>query len=305
MAKSSLSKMKRIDQRTGYLFLAPAVITLLVVLIAPLFTSLYLSFTKWNYLDSGSKPEFVGLDNYTKILSNPYDLYSFKVTIMYVLVAVFFQLLLGLGIALLISREMRAKNTIRALILFPMMISDVVAALCFRYILHPDFGIVNYYLRIFGLNVEWGNPTTAFLIIVMAEVWQNTSFAALILLAGLLGLPSERLEAAQVDGAGYFQRFWHIILPAIKPQILVVIIFRIMFTIRVFAQPWVLTAGGPSDRTSVLGINIYRRAFRYYELGEANALAWLLIVLSMALILTFVLLLDQREDRVKERSNVS
>jgi len=285
--------------------LAPAVITLLVVLIAPLFTSLYLSFTKWNYLDSGSKPEFVGLDNYTKILSNPYDLYSFKVTIMYVLVAVFFQLLLGLGIALLISREMRAKNTIRALILFPMMISDVVAALCFRYILHPDFGIVNYYLRIFGLNVEWGNPTTAFLIIVMAEVWQNTSFAALILLAGLLGLPSERLEAAQVDGAGYFQRFWHIILPAIKPQILVVIIFRIMFTIRVFAQPWVLTAGGPSDRTSVLGINIYRRAFRYYELGEANALAWLLIVLSMALILTFVLLLDQREDRVKERSNVS
>lgn len=281
------------ESLTGYLYIAPAAVILILVLVLPLIYSLVLSFTNYNYI-SNSGMEFVGLSNYERIFSNPYDMYSINVTLIFVFFAVFFEVFLGLLLALAFNNSLPCKNFLRTLIIFPFMISEVVCGLSFRYLLHADFGLINWFLALFNFKVDsWVGVNMALPTIIMCEVWQNMPFCFMIIFAGLQAIPSDILEAARVDGANSFQQFQYVSLPTITPQILIAMIFRTTFALRTFTIPNIVTNGGPFDRTAVLGINIFRKAFRHFEFGPSNAMAWLLIIISMVIVIFYVFLLDR------------
>lgn len=280
----------------GYLYLAPAIVILVSVFVIPMALSLILSVFDWNYLEAESSMTYVGLQNYISILRDSNDRNSFAVTGVFVVCSVSAQLLLGIVIALLLSSKRRGIGLLRTLIIMPMLISDVVIALCWRFILQTDFGVANVILKYLGMEPQmWTDMKWALPVIIAVDVWQHTSFVILMILAGLQGIPVELGEAAMVDGANYLQRLFKITIPFIMPQILIALIFRTMFAIRVFTGPWVLTGGGPADKTMVLGINIYRQGFRYYEMGRGNALAWLMIVATTAIVLVYINLLSKEE----------
>lgn len=276
-------------------FLVPAVLSLVIAVLVPLVVSFFLSFADWMYLEEDS-PTFTGLSNYIEIFTDPKTLEPLLITLRYVFITVSLQLILGLGIALLLMTKLRGLAIFRVFTLLPFMLSEVVVALMWRNMLQTDNGVINHLFSKIGLEPRvWVDAENAFNTIVMVEIWQHVPFAILVFMAALSGVRQDLIEAAKIDGAGYFRRLWHVILPQIRPQIYVVLIFRIMFTLRVFAQPYVLTGGGPADLTKVLGIDIYQRAFRYYDLGTANALAWLLIVLTIAFVVFITMMRSRKE----------
>ncbi len=284
------------NDRDGYLFLAPSFIVLLVVIGFPMVFSLALSFTKWNYLDPNSTPIFVGLNNFIKTITEPDGLNSAKLTGLFVIEAVTAEMFLGIILALFLNRDFKGINITRTIIVLPFMIAEVVVALLWRYMLQIDNGIINYLLKLLNISpVVWMDQKHAFFSIVLIDIWQHTPFVILIVLAALSSIRTDLLEAAEVDGANYIQRLWYIILPLIQPQILVALVFRTTFTLRVFTQPWVLTGGGPADATMMLGIDIYRKAFRYYDMGMANSLSWIMVFATLILIIVYVFMLERKD----------
>ncbi len=284
------------DNRDGFLFLAPALMVLVVVIGFPMVFSLALSFTQWNYLNPNSTPIFVGLNNFITTMTEPDGLNSAKLTGLFVIEAVSAEMLLGIVLALLLNRDFKGIHITRTIIILPFMISEVVVALLWRYMLQIDNGIINYLLKLVGIApVAWMDFDHAFFSVVLIDVWQHTPFVILIVLAALSSIRTDLLEAAEVDGANYLQRLWHVVLPLIQPQLLVALVFRTTFTLRVFTQPWVLTGGGPADTTMMLGIDIYRKAFRYYDMGMANSLSWIMVVATLILISVYVFLLERKD----------
>lgn len=285
--------------KEGYAFLAPALIVLLVVIAIPLIFSLIISFTKWNFLNPESTPVFNGIQNFIKTLTDPNDLFSAKITGIFVLASVSAQMIFGIIIALILNRNFKGSRIVTSAIILPFMTAEVVVALCWRYMLQIDYGIINYLLKLIGISPQvWMDQTHALFSIIVIDVWQHTPFVTLIALAALTSVRQELVEAAKVDGASYLQRFFHIVLPSIKPQLLVALIFRTTFAIRVFTQPWVLTGGGPANQTMVLGIDIYRKAFRYYDMGMASSLSWILILVTFVIIFIYLFFFE-RKDIVK------
>lgn len=293
MSARSISQRR---ERSARLFILPAVAVLLLVVLVPLLASFGLSFTDWNYLRQGA-PNFVGLRNYIEVLTDTGDLSSLAITLRFVLISATVEVGLGFIVALLLDAELKGRGVFRLLTLLPFMISEVVVALMWRYMFQTDNGVLNYFLTLLGLEPRsWIDAQNAFTSIVIMEVWQNTPFAILVLMAALAGVPDSLVEAAKIDGASYLRRVWHVVIPAIRPQIFVVITFRVMFTLRVFTQPYVLTGGGPADLTRVAGINIYQTAFRYYDLGPANAMSWVLITITVAIVVILNLIRGRAED---------
>jgi len=172
------------------------------------------------------------------------------------------------------------------------MVSQVVAALCWLLILDANGGLLNYIVMLFGFDKQvWLGQGWAMASIILVEVWQHTPFVTLIVLAGLQSLPKEVLEAASVDGASAWRQLWKVVLPLIKPIILVALVFRTMFALRVFTPVWVLTGGGPANSTLVAGVDIYRTAFRYHDFGMATALSWILIAVTTAITVFYMYVL--------------
>lgn len=272
-------------------------VVLAIVVAVPLLVSLALSFTEWHYLEQDA-PTFVGLANYIGVLTDSGDLSSLGITLRFVLIAVSVEVALGFSIALLLDdSRLRGRGAFRLFTLLPFMISEVVVALMWRYMYQTDNGVLNYFLTLLGQEPRvWIDAQNALASILIMEIWQHTPFAILVFMAALAGVPDSLVEAAKIDGASYLRRLWHVVIPAIRPQIFVVITFRIMFTLRVFTQPYVLTGGGPADLTRVAGINIFQKAFRYYDLGSANAMSWVLIVITIAMVAGLNLIRSRTED---------
>lgn len=274
-----------------YVLLVPALTILFAVLVIPLFYNLGLSFMDFNLLRPAENG-FVGLDNYRELLTNPTSRRSILTTLLFASVTVSIELLLGMGYALLLALPFPGVRFVRTLVLIPMMVSEVVAGLSWRLLFHTDFGLLNYLLSLIGVGRQvWLGSDLALASIMTVEVWQHTPFVTLILLAGLQTLPKEFAEAAEVDGATRWQRFRFVTLPLLKPIILLALVFRTMFTLRVFAPVWVLTGGGPADKTLVVGVDIYRTAFRYYEFGQAATLSIVLLIVTLAITLVYMRLL--------------
>ena len=276
------------DNLFAYGLLTPALLVLILILIFPLIYSLILSLFRFDMLHPYQNG-FIGLTNYWKILNDSTARQSLLLTLYFAGCTVLLEVFFGTIFALFLNVSFWGNRICRTLILIPIMVSEVVAALSWRLLYNSDLGLLNYLLSLFGIAKQiWLGPQFAMFSVMLVEIWQHTPFVTLIVLAGLQSLPKDTLEASTVDGASGWRQFQDIVLPLLKPIIMVAAVFRTMFTLRVFTPVWVLTAGGPSDKTLVVGVDIYRTAFRYYQFGEAAALSWLLVIMTIVITIIYM-----------------
>lgn len=267
-----------------YLYIAPVILLLLVVLGIPEVISLYYSFTDYPL---GSKPTFNGIQNFSHLFSNPEFHRAFVKTLIYVAWVIPLEILLGLGFAVLVHRRFAGKKIVIALLISPFAINPVVAAIMWRSLLNSNFGMINYLLTFFGFEMGdflWlTDPILAFISIIMVDVWEFTPFIFMLLYAALVALPKDVYEAASIDGASPWDQFKHITLPLIGPALLVAITFRTMEAMRGFSHIFVMTGGGPADFTTLLSIYLYKVAFNFYQLGLGASISWVLLVMTVLL----------------------
>jgi len=259
--------------RIKYIFIMPAVLVLLLITVFPLIYSIYLSF---HSLAPGRPAIFVGGENYLNIFTSIEVLNSFKVTFIYTVVVVAIEFLFGLGLALLMNARERVGHTVSSLIILPMLMSPIVAGFLWRALYDPQRGSINLMLTFLGLEGRaWlGDINTALYAVMLVDIWQWTPFVFLVFFAGLKALPLEPYQAIQLDGASRWQTFCYLTFPLLKPVILFVILFRAMDAFRVFDTVYALTMGGPGMSTEVISLHIYKNAFRFSQIGEAAAQAW-------------------------------
>ncbi|HEY4198971.1 MAG TPA: sugar ABC transporter permease [Devosiaceae bacterium] len=275
----------------GYWFLLPALVVIACTLLVPLLYNLWTSFHDFNLLRP-KKNAFVGLANYIKVMRDPAQLASLWTTIRFTAMAVVGEVVLGTALALLLNINFIGNRIVRTLVLLPMLVSEVVAGLSWQLVFNTEFGLLNYIVSLVGLPKQvWLGPTFALPSVLTVELWQHTPFVALIVLAGLQTVPRELLEAAEMDGATRWQKFWSVTFPLLLPIILLALVFRTMFSLRVFTPVWVLTAGGPADQTLVVGVDIYRTAFRYYDVGISATLSIVLLAITLVITLIYMRLL--------------
>jgi multiple sugar transport system permease protein len=271
----------------------PTFAVMLCIFGIPLLFSLYLSFTGWSMNQALLGGRFVGLANYEDLLADPVFIGSLGITFGYTAAAVASQMALGLAIALLLNVDLPRMRIFRTALIVPMMITPIVGALCWKLLLDPSHGLFNYWL---GRKIVWlGMPGTALAAVWLVNVWQNTPYVALILLAGLRSLPSEPLEAASIDGATRPQMFRYVTLPLLRPYLLVALLLRTIFEFRAFDNIYALTGGGPANATMVLSMFTYLASFVRFDFSLGAAASWVMLVMSMLMCLFFIAVIRRRE----------
>jgi multiple sugar transport system permease protein len=266
----------------GWLFVAPAQLALGIVVFLPAVYIFWLSFYDSSF---GQSPIFVGLDNYAGVLGDPYFWHALLNTVLLVAVIVHLEVLVGLGMALLFNSGVPGSRFMLAAVMAPYAVSEVSAVVIWRFMLDSQIGPVSQFLSFLGAGpIEWSvNPWQALGIVAVMTIWLNLPFTFIILYAARVGLGGEIYEAASIDGASEWQSFRRITLPLLKPAILVAVIFRYIFSFRLFSEVWLLTQGGPARSTEVVALYLYQEAFRYHRFGVASATAWLMVLAAFIL----------------------
>ncbi len=277
------------NRMTPYLFLAPAGLVLAFALFYPICYMIYASFLDWNPSQRIGEADFVGLRNYFKLFGDPAFRESLGVTLKFAAVVVTVEMFLGVGLALLLDRNIRGMSVLRTLFILPMMIAPIVVGLMWRYMYHPTVGIFNKTLKSWGFDgVPWlSDGDWAFASVVIADVWQWTPFIFILSLAALQSLPQSAIEASKIDGATGWQQIIYIKLPLMLPVLIVTLLLRLIDSFKVLEVILVMTNGGPGLSTEILSLRINRTASEFRELGEAAAMSNLLLI--VLLILTFTM----------------
>jgi len=273
------------NRLTPYLFIAPAALVMLVALFYPIAYMIWGSFRDWDPSQTIGETDFVGLANYVRLLGDPSFHESFWVTLVFAFTVVSVEMVLGVGLALLLDRNIRGMSVLRTLFILPMMIAPVVVGLVWRYMFHQTYGTFNRFLEALGLpTVDWLGQN-ALLSVIIADIWQWTPFIFILSLAALQSLPRSALEAARIDGATGWQQIIYIKLPLMMPVLIVTMLLRLIDAFKVLEVILVLTGGGPGLQTEILALRIARTAREFRELGEAAAMSNYLLMLLMVLTL--------------------
>ncbi len=268
-----------------HVFLAPLLVVLGGIVAYPLLYSLWLSVTNFNILKQG-QTRFVGLDQYLSLPANETYVAALVNTLVFVGLAVAFELLLGLALALALQQVLprRGRNVLRSFLLTPMFVTPIAVGLMFRFLLNQQLGLIPALLAQAGLRVDFFGSQLALFSIVGIDVWQWTPFMLLLMLAGLESLPTQPFEAAKVDGAGTWFTFANVTLPLMRPVIAVAVLIRGLDAFKVFEYVFAITRGGPGTATETLQYEVYRTGFTFFRLGEAAAMAFVLVAIVLVLI---------------------
>ncbi|MDW8102943.1 MAG: sugar ABC transporter permease [Anaerolineae bacterium] len=279
-----------------YRMLFPIVLVLVLIMGYPLVFSFWVSLHDYR-LTAIENVQWIGLKQYAMLFKNASYWTAMRNTIVFVVVAVTLELILGFGLAVLLHRPTTLfRHFFRAILLTPMFITPIAVGLMFRYMLNSQLGIIPNLLRLIGIQIDWFGPQLALFSLALIDVWQWTPFMMLLLLAGLEALPSEPFEAARVDGASSWRIIWHITLPMMRPIIIASVIIRMLDAFRVYEYVYAITRGGPGESTETIQYHIYRVGFLYFRMGEASAMAYTLIVVILFLVvLLFYSLRWERE----------
>lgn len=279
-----------------YLLTAPVMLMLVCILFVP---SIYVLWMSLHSSTFGVDAEWVGIDNYVLILSDPVFWRSTWNTLIVVNIVVYVEIVFAIGVSLALARNVIGKGIIISIILMPYAVSEVTAIVMWRYMFEPDVGIINYGLEWLGLEqLNWVvDRWHALLLVSLLTIWLSFPFTFLIVYAAVKNQPREPIEAAFVDGASRYQAFRHVTLPTIMPVVLVAVIFRYIFGLRLFSEVWLLTQGGPARLTEVLATYLYRNGFRYQEFGIAAATAMIMLVISLAIAAVYVRWLHLRSSQ--------
>jgi multiple sugar transport system permease protein len=289
--------MSRADRRLYLILLCPTLLILLFFIAGPVGQSFFLSFHRMIIGLPHLGTSFVGLGNFQELIHDPVARHSLWITLLFVGTTTFFELLIGLMLALLMNRLFPGRGALRACILIPWAIPTVVSAQMWRFLFNDAYGMVNYAL--FGADasryIPWlAIPSTALGSLIVADIWKTASFAALLILAGLQVIPDELYESARVDGAGTWQRFWRITWPLIRPALLVALLFRTIDAFRVFDLAFVMTQGGPADATNVLQLYGYKKMFVEGWMGYGSAISVCVFIMALSLAVVYVRLVGRR-----------
>lgn len=277
--------MKRIrfNRLTPYLFLAPAAIVLMFGLLYPIGYMVYASFLDWNPSQLIGEADWVGFKNYINLFSDLAFRESLWVTIKFATLVVILEMVIGVGLALLLDRNIRGMSFLRTVFILPMMIAPIVVGLMWRYMYHPTIGVFNRTLNALGFeSIPWlSDSSWALASIVIADVWQWTPFIFILSLAALQSLPRSTLEAARIDGATPWQQILHIKIPLMMPVLIVTLLLRLIDAFKVLEVILVLTNGGPGLSTEIMALRISRTASEFRELGVAAAMSNLLLLMLL------------------------
>lgn len=267
------------------MFIMPTLILLILMNVFPLIYSLYLSFTNYSVI-SGDPPSWVGVDNYTKILSDERFWGNFTITGRYALLSVVLQMIVGFGLAMLLREKFKASGLITTLILVPMMLSPIVVGVFWRLMFNPSLGVFNYLLGYTNVETapEWlAEPNLALWAIIIVDVWMWSPFVMLLSLAGLSAIPDYLYEAAAIDRASSWFQFRRITLPQVMPLLLIAVLFRTIEAFKQFDLVMGITGGGPGDVTETVSVRLYRLAFQgQFDTGMSSALAYIVLVIIIA-----------------------
>ncbi|MEM9438177.1 MAG: sugar ABC transporter permease [Pseudomonadota bacterium] len=271
----------RANRMTPYLFMAPAAVIMGIALLYPLGYMVYGSFLDWDPSQAIYEAEFVGLKNYISLWNDPAFRESLSVTLIFAFSVVTAEMVLGVGLALLLDRNIRGMSVLRTLFILPMMIAPVVVGLMWRYMYHPTVGTFNRTLKEWGFEgVDWLGQHALFSVII-ADIWQWTPFIFILALAALQSLPRSALEAARIDGATAWQQIIYIKLPLMMPVLIVTMLLRLIDAFKVLEVILVMTEGGPGLSTEIVALRISRTATEFRELGTAAAMSNYLLILLL------------------------
>lgn len=289
------------EKKLGYLMVAPALIIIILITIYPILKTFWYSLQDMQLQDPDST-RFIGLGNYTKMIKEPIFWESLGNTVYFTFFSVLIELILGFIFALIMNAKFKAKGVVRTAILIPWAIPGIIIALIWQYMFNDQLGIVNKVLLNFHIIKEpvvWlGTKGYAMWAVIIADVWKQIPFMALMLLAGLQMVPTDLYEAADVDGANFFQKFWHITLPSIKNVSIVVLLFRIIGAFRIFDTIYGMTGGGPGNSTSSITMYAYKQLFNDLDIGYGSALAVITFIIIFILCLLYIKLLSSKEEKL-------
>lgn len=281
------NKRKRLDRDElwGFLFIAPQFIGLLLFVVAPIVQSFGISFFNWNLL---SPPVFNGLDNWKKVLSDPLTWKVLFQTLQFVVGFIILTTVISLLLALSLSNSLKGHIVYRAIFFVPNITSSIPVSLVWLWLFNPEMGLVNIILNFFGVknlpgwyaSLEWAMPT-----VILMGVWMGVGYFMIVFLAGLNGISNTYYEAASIDGAGKVYCFFRITLPLLSPTLFFVLTLMCINCFQVFNEVYMVTGGGPAQVTRTIALQIYDTAFRYFKMGEAAVLSWLLFAIIFAITL--------------------
>ncbi len=295
-------KAQNLNRLTPYVFMAPAAIIMGLALLYPLAYMIYGSFRAWDPSQNISETEFVGLKNYITLFFDPAFRESLSVTLTFAFAVVTAELAIGVGLALLLDRNIRGMSVLRTLFILPMMIAPVVVGLMWRYMYHPTVGTINKTLKSMGFeSVDWLGQH-ALLSVIIADIWQWTPFIFILSLAALQSLPRSALEAAKIDGATGWQQIRYIKLPLMMPVLIVTGLLRLIDAFKVLEVILVMTEGGPGLSTEIIALRISRTATEFRELGVAAAMSNYLLLLLLILTLGMFAITRLQEARAARQA---
>ena len=290
------TRRARSERRLAAMLLLPSVAFLLLMTIFPTIYSLWMSLQQYN-LSRPDLAHFVGLRNYGQLVGDDIFWKAVRVTLIFSLVALTLQFVLGFFIANLFDRERRGMNLLRTLFIIPVFASPVALGLTWRYMYQPGYGLINYVLEGVGLprinwlaSTQWALPA-----VIAVDVWQWTPFIALILLAGMQSISPEITEAAELDGLSRFQYLWRIALPLLAPIIVVVGLIRLIDALKTFDLIYIITRGGPGTATYTLPLHAYSNGFESFLMGPSAAIAWAVVIIVNIFTFIFLRLLAKEE----------
>ena len=284
-ARTGMLSLKQRKYLIAFLFVLPALVNFAIFRYIPIFMAGYASVFDYSLL--GGFGDFVGMKNYVRAVEDDLFWSSMWVSFQYALMKVPIQVIISLLLAMFVSRELRGMSIARTIIFFPVVTSLVVAAMLWQLMYNRDLGLIQSILSAFGLhhNGFLSNPTLALPSIVVMMVWKEVGFSMIIFVAGLKGIPEMFYDAASIDGASGFKRFWYITLPLLKPITLFVVVTQTISAFQVFVPIFVMTQGGPFFATNAIVYYIYQNGFQYNDMGFASAMSFvglvLLVLVSM------------------------
>ena len=302
---SARSSNRLSDRAIQNLFIWPTLILLIVMNLFPLVYSLYLSFTDYSAI-ARKAPTWIGFANFAEVLNSEQLWSYFATTGRYALISVGLQMILGFGLAMLVREKFRGSGIVTTLILIPMMLSPVVVGLFWKLMYNPTFGYLNFLLGFTNpanapdwLASRIANqpvPGLALWSVALVDVWMWSPFVMLLALSGLNAIPDYLYEAAAIDRASSWFQFWRITLPQVAPLLLIAVLFRTIEAFKAFDLVMGMTGGGPGTQTEVIAVNLYRRAFTEWDTGLASALAYIILIIIIAISNLYIKYLNQMRD---------
>lgn len=280
------------DKHIKYLLVLPAMLVVAGTALWPLAYSLILSFRTWRLARSPVPGPFVGISNYQQAFTTGEFWLSVGNSVLFVFLSVAFTTVLALGLALLLVRGGLLRRSVQTLLILPFAMSPALVGISWRFLFNPEFGL---FAALFGTlipplaGINWlSTPALAFSAMVMADVWAWTPFMTLILIGGLASLPQDTIEAAQMDGSPAWRILFGIIIPQLRPVLVVVVILKTIFALKQFDVIFMLTQGGPGHATQTLVYYAYLNGFKYYDMGYAAAVSWLMVVPMLGLTFLYI-----------------